>query len=119
MKKAEMQEFRERLVLLRARLRGDVSKLADSGLTISSGGLSSVPIHMADMGSDTFEQDFTISLMESGEGTLDAIEEALERIEDETYGLCTECEGKIPKERLRAIPYTPVCIQCATKLERR
>ena len=85
----------------------------------SSGDLSSMPIHMADIGSDNFEQEFTLSLMENDEETLDLIEGALERIEAGTYGSCTECDGRIPKTRLNAIPYTPHCIKCASEHQRR
>jgi len=122
MKKADMKVYKERLVALRARLRGDVSAMADSALRKnrheSSGDLSSMPIHMAELGSDNFEQEFTLSLMETEEGTLDAIEVALERIEDGDYGKCLECDGVISKTRLNAIPYTPVCIKCAEALEK-
>ena len=79
--------------------------------------MSAVPSHIADMGSDTFEQDNTILLMNSEGETLTHIEAALERIEGGTYGICTECEGKIPKTRLKAIPYTPHCVKCASELE--
>ena len=78
-----------------------------------------MPIHMADLGSDNYEQEFTLSLMENDEGTLEAIELALERIEDGTYGQCDECGVKIPKARLNAIPFAPTCVKCAEQLERR
>ncbi len=122
MKKAEMQVFKERLLVLRARLRGDVSAMQDAALrktrTEASGDLSSMPIHMADIGSDNFEQEFTLSLMQNDEDTLEAIESALERIEEAQYGKCEECQGTIPKARLNAIPYTSLCIKCAEALER-
>ena len=51
--------------------------------------------------------------------TLEAIELALERIEDGTYGQCDECGIKIPKARLNALPYAPTCVKCAEELERR
>lgn len=84
----------------------------------ASGDLSSMPIHMADVGSDNFEQEFTLSLMENDEETLNQIEGALERIEEAVYGQCVECEAKIPKTRLNAIPYTPHCVKCASKLQK-
>ncbi len=122
-KKPDTQPFKEKLLELRARLRGDVSAMADATLnrtrTESSGDLSSMPIHMADIGSDNFEQEFTLSLMENDEGTLELIEDALERIESGTYGSCTECGARIPKTRLNAIPYTPHCIKCASEIQRR
>jgi DnaK suppressor protein len=74
---------------------------------------------MADVGSDNFEQEFTLSLMENEEETLDLIEAAIERIEEGVYGSCQECGGRIPKTRLNAIPFTPYCVKCASKLEGR
>jgi DnaK suppressor protein len=121
MKKAEANVYKNMLLTLRARLRGDVNQLADAALkknrSEANGDLSSMPIHMADLGSDNFEQEFSLSLMENDEMTLDAIEGALERIESGVYGDCEECGTKIPKTRLEAIPYTPLCVKCASKME--
>jgi len=121
MKKAEIKVYRERLLALRVRLRGDVDQMADATLNKSrseaNGDLSSMPIHMADIGSDNFEQEFTISLMQSEEGTLGQIEASLERIEDGTYGQCEECGIRIPKTRLNAIPYAILCVKCAQQQE--
>lgn len=120
MKKAEIKPFKEALLILRARLRGDVTALANAAL--SSGGKggsghSAVPSHMADMGSDTYEQDNTLLLMHNEGETLAQIEAALERIENGTYGLCIECESRIPKGRLNVLPYTPFCVKCASENE--
>ena len=123
MKKSEAKEFKQMLLALRARLRGDVSALADAALhktrSESSGDLSSMPIHMADMGTDAFEQEFTLSLMEHDGATLEQIEGALERIENGIYGVCVECEAKIPKARLQVLPHTPHCVKCAEKVASR
>src|SRR5688572_15542021 len=120
MKKVEMKVYKELLLKLRARLRGDVSAMADAALrktrSESSGDLSSMPIHMADMGTDAFEQEFTLRLMEHDGATLGQIEGALERIEGGDYGVWTECEPRIPKTRLNVLPYTPYCIKCADKV---
>ena len=122
MKKAEIKVYKERLLALRSRLRGDVSQMADAALRknrMDGGGeISSMPIHMADLGSDNFEQEFTLSLMENEEETLDLIELALERIEEGSYGICDECGAKIPKARLNALPYAPLCVKCAGQMER-
>ncbi len=123
MKKSEAKVYKVQLLGLRARLRGDVNAMADAALKKNgqevSGDLSRMPIHMADIGSDNFEQEFTLSLMETEEDTLDAVESAIEKIEDGVYGECEECGGQISKARLQAIPYTPRCIKCAQKLETR
>jgi len=121
MKKSEMKPYKAILVELRGRLRGDVNALADAALkktrSEANGDLSSMPIHMADLGSDNFEQEFTLSMMESEEDTLTAIEAALERIEEGKYGTCEECGKTIPKTRLQAIPYTAYCVKCAEIVE--
>ncbi|NBV46004.1 MAG: TraR/DksA family transcriptional regulator [Planctomycetia bacterium] len=83
----------------------------------SNGDLSTMPIHMADIGSDAYEQEFTLSLMASEEDTLELVEAALERIRAKTYGRCEECGGVIAKKRLEALPFAPTCIRCAERLE--
>ncbi len=119
MKKTEAKVYRDQLIVLRARMRGDVSALADAALrqtrSESSGDLSSMPIHMADVGTDNFEQEFALSLMEHEGDTLEKIEAALVRIEEGIYGVCQGCQGKIPKTRLAVLPYTPYCVKCAEK----
>jgi DnaK suppressor protein len=122
MKKPELTVYKEQLLALRARLRGDVNQMSDAALKKSrseaNGDLSSMPIHMADIGSDNFEQEFTLSLIETDGGTLALIETSLERIEEGTYGQCEECGVKIPKTRLNAIPYATLCVRCADAQDR-
>jgi RNA polymerase-binding transcription factor DksA len=121
MKAAELKVFRTALEALRARLRGDVSTMADAALrhsgTDANGDLSRMPIHMADVGSDAYEQEFTLSLMANEEETLDLVERALERIKEKRFGTCEECGGVITKKRLEAIPFAAMCIRCAEKME--
>ena len=121
MNKADLKQYKDRLLGLRARLRCDVTQMAESALkknrTEANGDLSSMPIHMADIGSDNFEQEFTLSLMETEGGTLEQIESALERIEEGNYGQCEECGVKIPKARLNAVPYATLCIKCQSSHE--
>lgn len=121
MNKAELAGFKELLLGLRARLRGDVSQMANAALKKSrseaNGDLSTMPIHMADIGSDNFAQEFTLSLMENDGVTLEQIESSLERIEEGTYGQCEECGVKIPKARLSTIPFATLCVRCAEQQE--
>ncbi len=121
MNRAELNEYKERLLALRARMAGDVNQLRENSLRKSrceaNGDLSSMPIHMADIGSDNFEQEFSLSLMENDGGTLAAIETSLERIEDGTYGTCTNCGQEIPRERLEANLWASLCIDCKRKSE--
>jgi DnaK suppressor protein len=121
MKKADSKQYKERLLAMRDRLRGDVGQMTNAVLAeppmFANGAGAAMPIHMADIATDNFEREFTLSLMESTDQTLDQIEEALERIEDGVYGVCIACDGRIPKVRLNAIPYTALCVRCAARHE--
>jgi len=121
MKTEDLKLYKERLLGLRARLRGDTVQMGgpifDKSPAQATGDLSFVPVHMADVGSENFEREFTLSLIEAKDRALDKIEEALQRVEDGTYGVCEECGGRIPKARLNAIPYAIQCVACAAGLE--
>ena len=120
MKKRESKPFKQLLTALRARLRGDVSGLADAAINknAAAGSGSTLSNHMADMGSDQYEQDFSLSLMANEEEVLQQIDAALVRIEQGTYGACEACGSKIPKMRLKAIPFTAYCVKCAEQIQR-
>ncbi|HMC67393.1 MAG TPA: TraR/DksA family transcriptional regulator [Gemmataceae bacterium] len=121
MTKAEMETYRRQLTDLRERLNGDVAHLANEALRKgggeASGSLSNTPIHMADLGTDNFEQENTLNLLQNEEQVLSQIAEALERMQQGVYGRCDECESEIPKARLKELPYTRYCVECARKLE--
>src|SRR5258708_13952651 len=75
-------------------------------------------LHMADSGTDNFDRDFALSLLSSDQDAIYEIEEALKRIEKNTYGVC-ELTGKpIPKARLEAIPRTRFTVQAQAQFER-
>lgn len=128
MKKPELMEFKNLLEALRARLRGDVTQLTSEALGADrqdGGSESKSPTHMAELGSDTFEQDFALSLVVNEQETLAEIALALQKIKDGVYGLCEGCvrdeksphHAAIPKERLRVIPYARNCVECERKRE--
>ena len=111
--KNDLDIYRTRLLDLRARLRGEMGRMADAALSQNRSETSSLPIHLADLGSDNFEQELTLSLVGSEKEALDKIEVALDRIAEGSYGKCEDCGKRIPESRLEAIPYTSVCVQCA------
>jgi DnaK suppressor protein len=121
LKKDELESYRNTLLSLRARLRGDLDQMTDEALRRtqpeSSGNLSNVPLHMADVGTENYDQEFTLGLIENEQSTLEQVQTALGRINQGTYGRCEECGELIAKPRLQALPYTPHCIECARKLE--
>jgi len=123
LKSEELDSFRKVLLGLRSRLRGDLNQMTDEALRRdqpdSSGNLSNVPLHMADIGTENYDQEFTLGLIENEQGTLEQVNEALHRIDQGRFGRCEECGEPIAKPRLQALPYTRHCIQCARNLETR
>jgi RNA polymerase-binding transcription factor DksA len=121
MTNTERDAYRQQLLALRQRLKGDVSQLTEEGLHKgggeASGNLSNMPIHMADLGTDNFEQEFTLGLLQNEELLLTEIEAALRRIDQGKFGKCEECQRPIPKARLQALVYTRHCVDCARKLQ--
>lgn len=112
----ELKEFKTLLLDKRAELAGDVERLTSEALNRKSGGVneqSTMPIHMADLGSDTWEQDFTLGLIANEQALVREIDDALARIEDRTYGMCVATDKPISKERLRAKPWAKYCIEYA------
>jgi RNA polymerase-binding protein DksA len=121
LKNDELESFRQTLESLRARLRGDLDQMTDEALrrNLQSGSsnLSNVPLHMADVGTENYDQEFTLGLIESEQGTLDLVNQALGRLDAGKFGQCVECGGPIARPRLQAIPYTQHCIDCARLVE--
>jgi RNA polymerase-binding transcription factor DksA len=119
--KAEIGSYRQRLLALKRRLGGELSELEEEALRPvggeAGGGLSNVPVHPADLGTEMFEEELSLSLLENQAKILTEINDALDRIEQGTFGRCEECRQAISKERLNAIPYTRYCLRDAEKLE--
>ena len=107
----------EKLLSLRARLQGDMTQMEDNALNKDHSKTTSMPTSMAELGSDNFNQEFTLSLLGNEKDAIDQIDSAIGRIDDGSYGQCETCGGKIPKARLEAIPYAAQCIRCASQQE--
>ena len=117
--KPELNEYKEALLLRKRTLQGDVKGLENEAMKKGSDGgdLSTLPMHLADLGTDSFEQEMSLGLMETESGELHQVQEALERLVDGSFGLCETCRKKVPKERLKAIPWTRLCVGCKMKEE--
>ena len=117
----EIQQFRRLLLEKRAELVGDVNSIESEALKKSrldaAGDLSSMPIHMADLGTDNFEQEFALGLMDSERKILAEINDALRRIDNGVYGICEGTGKPIGKARLKASPWARYCIKYATMVE--
>ena len=137
--KAELGRYKSLLLKNLAVLRGDVGSMRDEALRASDQDTS--VDHLADQGTDNYDQSFLLGLIENEEETIQLIEAALERIEgrgDYVFGLCPDCseevdgqkaktakkapakkaEPWIPKERLEYIPWARYCVRHQEELER-
>jgi len=116
-------EARERLNDERTRLEGVRESFADENLTEESeqesvAELSSYDQHQADMGTETFEREKDLSILEQIEAELADVEYALRRLDEGTYGTCEACGKPIDKDRLEAIPAARLCRDDQEKAER-
>lgn len=110
----EWLKFYENLLELRERLLLQMSGLAKE----SAEQLPGYSLHMADSGTDNFDRDFALSLLSSDQDAVYEIEEALKRIERNTYGVCELTGRTIPKTRLQAIPWTRFTVEAQAQLEK-
>lgn len=109
----ELQQIRKILLAKRRILSGDVSHMEDEALNKTGQEAASQDIsNFAELGSDNFEQEFTIGLIENETEVLQEIDSAIEKIDAGTYGACENCAKKINKARLLAIPYAKLCVEC-------
>jgi DnaK suppressor protein len=121
MTEAEIKSYRRRLLALKKRLGGELSELEEEALRPiggeASGNLSDVPVHPADLSNENYEEEVTLGLLENEAQLLEEINDALDRIEQGTFGRCENCGQEISKERLEALPYARYCVRCARKLQ--
>ena len=119
--KQELKEFKQLLLHKRHEIIGSVNEMKDEALRKSrldaSGDLSSMPIHMADIGTDNYEQEFALGLMDSEVRILREIDAALNRIDINSYGICEGTSKAIKKARLRAKPWARYCVGYAEMIE--
>ncbi|MHC4876440.1 MAG: TraR/DksA family transcriptional regulator [Planctomycetota bacterium] len=124
MTKTDLDKFQGQLQFVRARLQGDMSDIREGAFGHEDSD-SRTPNHMAELGSENYEQDFALDLIRNEQETLGEIAAALGRIEDGTYGQCEGCleegvsgrKALIPKTRLKAIPWARNCVECERKRE--
>ena len=107
----QLEQFRKLLFLKRAEVTGDMQNLSDAAM--GSGEAGTMPIHMADIGSDNWEQEFALDLLANERSLVREIDEALDRIHHRTYGICLATHRPIGVARLRAKPWAKYCIEYA------
>lgn len=116
--KEQLDHYKQILIRKRAELIGDVSTMEHEALRGSSGSLSNLPQHIAEQGTDAFDQSLSLDLAAADRKLIKEIEDALKRIADGTYGIC-ELTGKpIKADRLEELPWARYTIDAARMLER-
>ena len=119
---SDIEHLKQALLEKRREIIGNVNEMEDEALKKSrmdaSGDLSSMPIHMADIGTDNYEQELALDLMDGERKLIREIDDALERIEQGTYGICEATGKPIAKARLEATPWARYCVEHARKLEK-
>ena len=116
--KKDLDKYRDLLILRRREIMGMVSGLETEALRSSGGNLSNMPVHMADVGSDVFEQDFTLGMAATEREMVVQIDLALTRIAERIYGVCQATGKSIPKTRLNAKPWAKYTVEAARAVER-
>jgi RNA polymerase-binding protein DksA len=116
----DLEHFRKRLLEERKRAQDALEYLKkdDQGLLEDEREEIQSDNHLADDATSTYDRELDATLEDNEERMLDAIDAALMRIEDGTYGICTSCGEPIAAERLEAVPWTTQCIDCKRKEER-
>jgi RNA polymerase-binding protein DksA len=111
-----LDKSRQTLLDLRRRVTGKVEHVAESIRedTNPAGSLSNAPVHLADAAQDIVAD---VEILATEHDILREIDDALARLDDGSYGKCAQCGQKIASERLAAVPYAVLCIQCARKDE--
>jgi RNA polymerase-binding protein DksA len=111
-----LEPFKHALKEIRRRIAGGLEQLEGESLKKSqrdaTGDLSGYALHMADVATDNFDMEFSISLATNEQNALNLVDEALERIGDGTFGICQSCSKPITQKRLIAMPYARLCISC-------
>lgn len=115
---ADVEKFRKILLLRRNQILGNVTSMENEVTNKERTDLSTMPLHIADAGSDTYETDKNIGLMDSERELVREIDDALNRIDEGIYGMCEGSGKPIPKPRLKAIPWARYTVEYAEKIEK-
>ena len=123
MNKKELQQYKVLLLKKKEELLIELGYLEESSMISTSkdqsGDLSSYSFHMADQGSDTMEREMAFTFASREGRYLHHLNEALDRIENGTYGMCRSCGNDINKQRLEAVPHATQCIKCKNSEEKK
>jgi RNA polymerase-binding transcription factor DksA len=120
--KKDLKYYEERLLEERSRIMKELGLFEDEVMNStqrdSAGDLSAYSLHMADLGTDAMQREKAFQLASRDGHLLQVVNEALRRIYDGGFGLCTRCRQEINPDRLEAVPYARLCSPCQEKQEK-
>lgn len=121
--KKELSEFKKLLSKKREEIGEEIKHISDDTLKKSlkdaSGDISGYTYHMADVATDNYDREFSLGLASKDRKSLYELEDALKRIEDGTFGVCSDCGSLISKTRLKVVPQARLCVKCQEKREKK
>jgi RNA polymerase-binding protein DksA len=117
--KKDLEHYKQILLRKRAELMGDVENMEGAALKDTSGSLSHLPQHVAEAGSDAYDQSLALDIADVDRKLIKEIDDAIGRIADGSYGLCLLTGKPINKERLEELPWTRHSIEAAREHEKR
>ena len=118
MKKAEQKRFQKLLLAESEHLLKGLKTIGNDAIESLEHEKGGDITSFAEAGTDSNDRETALRLASGESDMLRAVEEALQRIEDGTYGVCTDCDNPIPIKRLEVFPAAQRCVECKSKLEK-
>ena len=112
--------YKKLLLKIKEEILNDIKQMSSTNSQSqkdSSGDVSGHALHMADVATDMYDREFNLGLASNDRELLYKVDGALNRIEDNTYGICQVCSKSIATARLKALPYVETCLKCQEKIE--
>lgn len=121
--KKELQEFKKIVLKRKEEVLDEIKHISEDTLKKSpkeaSGDISGYTYHMADVATDTYDREFSLSLASNERKLIYEFDDALKKIEEGIFGICEDCKCLIAKNRLKAVPQARLCVKCQEKREKK
>lgn len=121
--KKELADFKILILKRKEEILDEIKHISEDTLKKSqkdaSGDISGYTYHMADVATDTYDREFSLGLASNERDLLYELDDAFKKIDEGAFGICEECKSLISKTRLKAVPYTRLCIKCQEKKDKK
>lgn len=121
--KKELADFKKLILKRKEELLNEIKHISEDTLKKSqkdaAGDISGYTLHMADVATDAYDREFSLGLASNDRNALIQIEDAIKKIDEGNFGICEQCSKPIAKSRLKAVPFTRLCLKCQQTQEKR